>query len=887
MGETDEEQFDHGARFIRAALQVNPYQYLIKNGKPVDGMDEAGYNQAVVDACLAGSIEVIAVTDHFAIDDSQSLIDLARQNGIVAFPGFEVVTADGVHFLCIFDEDTPNRTIQNCIGACGVVTLDDEGDRGKLTSQGLLESAHEWGAVIIAAHVSDKGGLLTKLSGSTREGLWANENLTAVALSKSIADVGSPLDGILNGRVKEYQPKYPPAIIYAADVIAPGDLASKKAWTSLKVSTFALDGVRHAFLDPGSRVRLPDDSEINTGCHLSSISWRGGFLNGVKIPLNSALNVLIGPRGAGKSTVLESIRYALGLVPLGDDARKSHKGFVENVLGPGTVVTLEVTNPDMNATWTIERAVNGKASVKRDGNILQISPSSLIGDVEFFGQHEVAELAKLPEARSKLLARFVPGTTSTGRSNQQVADDLHVNRSAIIAEMKTVEKLGKQQERLPIVDEQLAQYETAGLRGRIEEEARFEKEEPIITDAQSMLDDLSSKIDELDSIDLEYLADDTLKDLPSESGLTEFRAAMEVLAGEWERSKSELRTKLESARESFENLATTRDQARAAKQDEYLAVLRDLKSEQVNGVDILELEKEKAKLESNAKKLREAKKRERTFRDTRATLLTEYEGLKRREFDKLEVAAKKVTKELKPTVRVSCRFEGSREALETFLREKISGQLDTVINAINSAGEAFGPRALADACRVGQDAVEKLLGISSGVQVKRVAELSEKDLLEMEEIWLEPTTDIALKVGATSDGRPIWRGLENLSTGEKATAILLILLLGSNQSSPLVIDQAEDDLDNAFIADDIVKKLRAEKSRRQFVMSTHNPNIPVLGDAEQVVRLTPQGEAASGGSATVKPEHIGSLDKKSVRSVVEALEGGREAFESRRRRYGY
>jgi predicted ATPase len=129
--------------------------------------------------------------------------------------------------------------------------------------------------------------------------------------------------------------------------------------------------------------------------------------------------------------------------------------------------------------------------------------------------------------------------------------------------------------------------------------------------------------------------------------------------------------------------------------------------------------------------------------------------------------------------------------------------------------------------------------------------------------------------------------LDHLSTGQKATAILLVLLLDSPASAPLVVDQPEDDLDNAFIADDVVPRLRADKHSRQFLLSTHNPNIPVLGDAEQVIRLTADGEAGAGGHAFVDDGHIGSLDQPAIRVVLEALEGGRKAFERRRRRYGY
>ena len=115
--------------------------------------------------------------------------------------------------------------------------------------------------------------------------------------------------------------------------------------------------------------------------------------------------------------------------------------------------------------------------------------------------------------------------------------------------------------------------------------------------------------------------------------------------------------------------------------------------------------------------------------------------------------------------------------------------------------------------------------------------------------------------------------------------MLLLLLLDSD--APLVIDQPEDDLDNRFITEGVVPRIREEKRRRQFVFSTHNANIPVLGDAELILGLHASGEAF-GGRAFISPEHMGSIDSTSVRALVEeVLEGGKNAFETRRRKYGF
>ena len=62
--------------------------------------------------------------------------------------------------------------------------------------------------------------------------------------------------------------------------------------------------------------------------------------------------------------------------------------------------------------------------------------------------------------------------------------------------------------------------------------------------------------------------------------------------------------------------------------------------------------------------------------------------------------------------------------------------------------------------------------------------------------------------------------------------------------APLIVDQLEDDLDNRFITEGIVPRMREEKQRRQFIFSTHNANIPVLGVAELIIGLSAAGEAA-------------------------------------------
>lgn len=100
---TEALKLPNGARFYRCALQVNPFDYVKRHNKETAFEDEASYNTAIVQACLDHGIEVIAITDHYRVHTADCLAKAARDAGIHVFPGFEAVTKDGIHVLCLFD----------------------------------------------------------------------------------------------------------------------------------------------------------------------------------------------------------------------------------------------------------------------------------------------------------------------------------------------------------------------------------------------------------------------------------------------------------------------------------------------------------------------------------------------------------------------------------------------------------------------------------------------------------------------------------------------------------------------------------------------------------------------------------------------------------------
>ena len=129
-----------------------------------------------------------------------------------------------------------------------------------------------------------------------------------------------------------------------------------------------------------------------------------------------------------------------------------------------------------------------------------------------------------------------------------------------------------------------------------------------------------------------------------------------------------------------------------------------------------------------------------------------------------------------------------------------------------------------------------------------------------------------------------------LSVGQRCTAILALVL--SAGDFPILIDQPEEEIDNEFIYRELVPLLRRAKHQRQVVVVTHDPNLPVNGDAELIFAL--EARSIDGGPVRGYPktvdggQAIGSLDRKRVKlAVEEIMEGSEEAFRRRYARYGF
>jgi hypothetical protein len=147
--------------------------------------------------------------------------------------------------------------------------------------------------------------------------------------------------------------------------------------------------------------------------------------------------------------------------------------------------------------------------------------------------------------------------------------------------------------------------------------------------------------------------------------------------------------------------------------------------------------------------------------------------------------------------------------------------------------------------------------------------------------WLYSTEHISIQYGIQYEGVAI----EQLSPGTRGIVLLLLYLaVDLKDIRPLIVDQPEENLDPNSVFEELVPHFREASKRRQVIIVTHNANLVVNTDADQVIVAHSTGQSAD--SLPFFYYDCGSLENSAIRrSVCQILEGGERAFLERERRY--
>jgi hypothetical protein len=575
----------------------------------------------------------------------------------------------------------------------------------------------------------------------------------------------------------------------------------------------------------------------------------------------------------------------LGAKALGTDAQDAHEKIVRNVIRSGSKISLlvETHRPDRRQ-YLIERTAPNAPIVRDDtGNIVNVPPLQLLDGIEIFGQHEITEVTRSATALTELLGRFAEQDPSLSEEREAVLRRLEESRAAIIRTERDKRVLSERLANLPALRDTLKLYQQAGVEERLRDQSLVVREEQVFRvfgERLRPVEELVKTLDEILPLDTAFLSDAALKDLPGREELAKLGPILANVADDLRKIRDKLVGTLSSARAAARTPYDEWLKRKGHIQAQYEKILRELHKSKIDGEEFIRLRRQIEELtplaanESKLNQLREKQQAERT------RLVAEWEDLLGKEFRRLQAAAKQVSKKLGGRLRITVRYAANHDPMLVHLRRL---QFRNPETPARRDGGDFSLRDFAESMRGSADEIAKRYRYTPS-QAEKLANAGLDWRLQLDELLLPATTAIELNIGI--GGRDEWRSLDDLSTGQKATAVLLLLLIESD--APLIVDQPEDDLDNRFISESVVPRIREAKGSRQFLFATHNANIPVLGDAELIAGLTAVGEASGQGRADLDQAFVGSIDKPQVATFAEEiLEGGKTAFVMRKEKYGF
>lgn len=877
------------AKFWRCALQVNPVGYNGTYRGADHGLDEAGYNQALLQKCLELDIKVVGVADHGSVASVNALRDVLQPHGIVVFPGFEIASNDKTHYVCLFSEETTGQQLERYLGRLDLLDPTDGVCPSQLSSEQLIDKVDQLGGFIYAAHCTQDSGVLK----NRLNHVWKLPKLRSAQIPGPVDDLmGVESDfyrKVLLNRDDAYRRERLIAVINAKDVAKPEDLEQPGATCLIKMTRPNFAAFKVAFLDPESRIRLNSQQVESPIGKVLRMTITGGYLDGVRVDFSDHLNTVIGGRGTGKSTLLECLRYALDFPPKGRQALKHHQEIIKENLGraAGRLELMVLSSAQNGRQYTVSRRY-GEPPIVRDldGNVSTLLPRDLLPGIDIYGQNEIYELAQDETSRLQLLDRFLPQDGDYESKSTDVHRRLTENQRKLVKSFSDLDDVKAQVDRLPKLEEQLRGFEELGIKEKLAKTSLIAREREIAKGAAESVRSLQDALADFRSSmpDLAFISDEALEGLPDVAQLTAVRTTLEGISQVFTGHLTSMTTLLDEASGKLNVQQDAWQQAIQGHEVELEKALRTLpsaagKSGQEVGAAYQRLMGDIERIKPMKAKLSTHEGQGNTLKQERRNLLAELSDLRGQRIQALQKAAKRLNRRLQGKLKVEIVPEADRSPLLNFLLDcKLEGVGEKRLAWIEEA-ETISPLSLAQSIQNRSADVQQEWGVTQMV-AEALTKLQPSQLMELEALELDHRVDISLNV-AHGQADPVFRPLSKLSTGQQCTAILHMLLL--ENVDPLIMDQPEDNLDNAFIAERIVTELRSAKTSRQFLFSTHNANIPVFGDAEWIGVFT-----AAENLGCLGLEAQGSIDVPMIRDqVASILEGGRDAFIQRKEKYEF
>jgi ABC-type molybdenum transport system ATPase subunit/photorepair protein PhrA len=850
---------------------------------------------------------------------------------LVLFPGVEITTGDSLHILAVFGPEAEKSVLDGLL--VGKLSISNVGNpTAELmvseSASTAIDCIHALKGLAIAAHVEKDNGLLQ--GSPDASGAFKPKHAGRV-----IDDVLPKLDGL------EFQSLNNDCYRHFSDRIAARALVSGSDWPHncanagtrfswVKMSNPSFDGLRLALLDPESALRRSDQKADDPqplpeqwieSITLENMHLRRNGHGALSLSFNPAYNAIIGGRGSGKSTVLECLRLGLAregeLRKLGDDSEiwKTFEGFRREyvhrdspgMMLPETKISVEVVKGKEESSQRFKFIWSKRSDGRFATQVLRWDEgrwqetgldeqqASEFFPVKIFSQKQILALANNPQALLEHIDNSI--------RDQKTAwlQQFDTRKSTLLAARLRVRTLKKELEKKPALE---LEYKEASRKARVFANANFGpllKAHQRATQQQRALDDF-----------YQLLANDV-------AGL---QAGLEQAANLASTELSQFLAETPAEIAARDNAIALKSQL--VKQYEHivvtvLAMQEQLDAAQVarttgawyqeNQVHIQAYQKEAARLKGEGinsaqeaaiavateerlrKQLEQIKKFETELEQAESTVELAAHALThcREELTQARMALIDQLLEQNDMLKVSLRSMASVrdgvDDLRQILKLPDSAKFEDIWLE-DEAGKTSGFLwDLVDpeiASSVGERLQNMKLDIEGksknilrttlhGTLVKRLEATKEEAFDELS--WWFPEDEVSLAYRPRNGAA--YKNINLASAGQKTAAMLSFLLVHGDE--PLLLDQPEDDLDNALVSELVVEQLRKNKVHRQLLVVTHNANIVVNADAELVMTMDFNGQITLASA--------GGLQETVVRKdICRVMEGGEEAFRQRYKR---
>lgn len=599
-----------------------------------------------------------------------------------------------------------------------------------------------------------------------------------------------------------------------------------------------------------------------------------GFLDKLDVTFAPGLNVIIGARGVGKSSIIELIRFALAAPSHTEKQASKATAHAKAILGGGRVI---LTVREGQSEFSLVRAVGdqsprvaefpreSRASILSQGEIedVGVTPSGRLSLVDAFRsvsgsetERERALAAQIGSVMAEIreLASDLERLSELVRSKENVPTELATAQAEEAELLNKLGAAGPDRERLAQLTDQLGR---SALRRDVIEASQ----KSIRLSRDRISQSLTAEI---------------VEHWPDSAGEPDLLFRVRALTERARDSISVSIKYLDEALEESEKVARETRDAQARDEDEARTIRSRLESLQAGAGAVTrrlsDLGVQQSQLLATQSAVTDRIRRLESARRRRDAVVDQLDAAREARFVARQAVVDELNRLLGPRLRIDLQRYGQPSGYQDALLAALRGsglQYNTLAPFLS---KTVSPRELVSLVEQGDATRLAQLAHLTPDRASRVVDhLREEPLELLLTAPVEDDVELLLLDGAA------YKSSNELSTGQRCTVVLPVIL--SHPGQVVIVDQPEDNLDNGFIVDTVVRSIKERSATAQTILATHNANIPVLGEASRVVYL---GSTGQRGYVRAQAD---LEDPAIVEGITTVMEGGIEAFQLRAQFY--